>query len=375
MKWLISRTLIVAAALFMYSNRLHVQACPKRVATIEEPQVAAGTALRSASMNWIRTALFRIDTMIKLNSYLSAIPEARLRNYLFAGIYYEQNDAPKLTATMNAVAYSKKGWDDGCGIIPQADRIAADESIISFALNNTDRDKLGSPRLCTYHDEQLKAFYEPQPAGTIAGLPVYDIGRFNVVLLTYNDQLPWTDVSLNEALDFTERKLSTDINRNRAQLQQFAARRYDEAAALKVYDELKKKDSEKAAAYLATIRQMKIAMDENATAAAKELAQQEKEWQQQMLDLQNYRHSLSATALAAPAYTGKGKYDLCFGEGCLSSNKLVKLKPGFIPYVKDKRIKIISIRYNKTSNQPGWADQVQKTVASLDYPALKRLMK
>jgi hypothetical protein len=85
------------------------QSCPKWVATVEEKNVSTTQTLKSPQFTFMRNALLTIDDMTHHNAAFSKIPNARLRNYLFAGIYYDAKSNEKLTGEINIDAYSQKG--------------------------------------------------------------------------------------------------------------------------------------------------------------------------------------------------------------------------------------------------------------------------
>jgi hypothetical protein len=229
--------------------------------------------------------------------------------------------------------------------------------------------------LCPVHDDELTAFFEPKSAGTIAGHDYYDIGYFNLVLLTYNDRHPWIPVTVRAYLDFVERRMTKGQSSSRTQLAQNATRRLDESSINKIYEEMKKCSPEKAAEYRKTIEAMKNTMNQNMQVAQKELGSYDVEVQKEIDALKKFRAGLSQQQLEQQAVLGSGEYNLCLNGGCSSARALVQLDPDFIPWAKDRRIKLIAIRFIKDSKQDGWSELVKETVETLNYEKLKGLMK
>src|SRR5688500_16577965 len=73
-----------------------------------------------------RNVVLTIEKVVRTNVHFNNITPARFRTSMTMGGGYAQ---------INVKAYSKNGWDNKCDIIPQADRISADDAGISVNIN------------------------------------------------------------------------------------------------------------------------------------------------------------------------------------------------------------------------------------------------
>lgn len=311
-----------------------------------------------------RNAIHALEKVVRNNQHFNSITPARFRTSMTL------TDA---IAQINVKAYSKDGWDNKCGIIPQADRIAADDAGISINVNKTGP-HYTSLEDSPIRDEKLDAFKEPVISKMTGGQPVYyeSLGN-HFLLLTYNDQVPWEPVSTAEYLDFIERKLQRAIkdhkNENKTTYTQRTPK--EDPRQNGYYLELKKTKPKEAEEFLAMAEKI---VKEHAISSKKADEQVEKANHALQKDLEEFR-TLRATyspeELKKQAARGHSKYGLFTGEYPNSKALLVKIKKEFV-HPPPGRIMLITIWAAGTILD--WGERIEKAMETLDYKAIKQVM-
>jgi len=341
--------------------------CSGLVPTIEEYYDGSRVSLQPKFLKLRKAALF-IDSLVKKNPHFTSITPARFRTSLVIA-----NGNLQL-AQMNIKAYSREGWDNQCGIIRQADAMGADHAGISFAINKTGFHYTTLEADQT-RDEKLYAFKEPVVTRMISGHPLYYQSKGNhFLLLTYNDQVPWEPVTLEEYLDYIERRLIQKIEDNEEEKRAKPGTITIKDPKNGYYLELKKTDPKKAEEYLIQMEKMNrdieiankevIRLDANTEAGLKN----------DLAVFRALRSTFSVAELKKQAIRGNSKFWLYTDEYPTIKDPLVKLKREFLDdSIQRDRIKLISIWAGGTYDE--WDELVQKTVETLDYKVIKDLMK
>lgn len=358
--------------LYIHFNPLFAQTsknCSPWVPTIEEYYSNGKRVTRKPEFLKLRKAALTIDGLVKKNPHFASISPARFRSSMVL-----TNGKPQ-SLLLNIKAYSKDGWDNKCGIIPQADRIAADDAGIRVAINHTGFHYTALEESPT-QDEKLKAFKEPVVTKKMGGQPLYYQSSGNhFLLMTYNDESPWEPVTMEEYLDYIERRLVKKIK-------DFEADNKSKHGPVVVKDpkknayylELKKTDPKGAAEFLALAENMQKQTEINNQAAAQLRADGETELKKDLSDFKALRATYSAADLKKQAIRGNSKFWLYNKDYPNLKDSLVKIKREFLADpANSNRIKIISIWAG--GSNPEWNEHIEKAMETLDYQAIKRLMK
>lgn len=343
MKQFIICLLFVNAA-FAQSN------CPPWVAPLET---------NSNSTAAFRSAVLTIEKVVRTNAHFNSITPARFRTSMTMGGGYAQ---------INVKAYSKDGWDNKCGIIPQADRIATDDAGICININKTGA-HYTSLEDSPVKDEKLHAFKEPVISKTVGGQPLYyeSLGN-HFLLLTYNGEVPWEPVTTAEYLDFIERRLQRLIQDHMDQNkpQTFTPR---DPLTDGYYLELKKTKPKEAAEFLVLVEKMNKEMAVSIKKANEMKAQGAVNLQKDLDEFRVLRTTYTAEDLKKQAVRGHSKFWLFTGEYPNSKAVLVKLKK---EYLQNDKIRLITIWSAGTILD--WNDRIQKAMETLDYKTIKGVM-
>ncbi|MRG45028.1 hypothetical protein GFS24_07875 [Chitinophaga sp. SYP-B3965] len=335
----------------LFANTAFAQtACPPWVATLET---------RNNSTPAFRNAVLAIEKTARDNPHFNSITPARFRTSMTMGGGYAQ---------INVKAYSQKGWDDKCGIIPQADRIAADDAGISFNINKTGP-HYTSLEDSPVKDEKLDAFKEPVSTKTIGGQPLYYESMGNhFLLITYNGEVPWEPVTTAEYLDFIERRLQRLIQDHKDQnkLQTFTP---SDPLKNGYYLELKKTKPKEAEEFIALAEKMNKEMAVSIKKANEMIATGAVNLQKDLDEFRALRATYSAEDLKKQALRGHSKFGLYTGEYPNSKAALVKIKKEFL--LPDK-IRLITIWAAGTILD--WNERIQKALETLDYKAIRQVM-
>ncbi|SIN70982.1 hypothetical protein [Chitinophaga niabensis] len=324
--------------------------CPPWVATLET---------NSNSTPAFRNAVLTIEKVVSSNAHFNSISPARFRTSMTMGGGYAQ---------INVKAYSQRGWDNKCGIIPQADRIAADHAGICININKTGP-HYTSLEDSPVKDEKLHAFKEPVISKTVGGQPLYyeSLGN-HFLLLTYNGQVPWEPVSTAEYLDFIERRLQRLIQDHKEQNkpQTFTPR---DPSKDGYYLELKKTKPKEAAEFLELAEKTNKEMIAGIQKANELIAKGAADLQKDLDEFRALRATYTPEDLKKQAVRGHSKFWLFTGEYPNSKASLVKLKK---EYLRSDKIRLITIWSAGTFLD--WNDRIQKAMETLDYDIIKQVM-
>jgi hypothetical protein len=326
------------AALLIFSNA-YGQQCPHWVTTIYDhyADATAKITTNSPQVAPLRLSVQAIDSMVKRNAAYNSLHELRLRTHFWL------SNGGMFGARINVNGYSKKGWDEKCGIIPQADRIAANDANLHFDINIPG--KLSIPHESVYgYLQDIRAFAEPEQVGTIAdGIPVYRtiVTSQQFALVTYNGKVPWLPLTVNEHLD----AYATELRKKTAE---FEAEKKRASYPQKTTEEYKKYQTARLARNDSLLK---------------------KEW----ADFEKYRASLSPQQLQQHAVVGNGGPYGLYKEGPNRKKyPMVKLAPEFVSNRENKNaIRMIMVSH---SGENTWSEVVRKAYETLDYAMLKRLM-
>lgn len=324
--------------------------CPPWVVPLETNSNSAVT---------FRNAVLAIEKVVRTNTHFNSITPARFRTSVTMGGGYAQ---------INVKAYSKDGWDTKCGIIPQADRIAADDAGICININKTGP-HYTSLEDSPVKDEKLYAFKEPVISKTVGGQPLYYESMGNhFLLLTYNGEVPWEPVSTAEYLDYIERRLQKLIQDHR---EQNKPQTFTPRDPLKdgYYLELKKTKPKEAEEFIVLAEKMNKEMVISIKKANEMRAQGAANLQKDLDEFRTLRAAYSAEDLKKQALRGHSKFWLYTGEYPNSKAVLVKLKK---EYLQSDKIRLITIWSAGTILD--WNDRIQKAMETLDYKAIRQVM-
>jgi hypothetical protein len=345
------------------------QNCSGWVPTIEQYYDNGTRVSRKPEFVKLSKAALFIDSMVKKNPHFTSIAPARFRTSLVL-----TNGTPQLVQ-LNIKAYSREGWDNKCGLIPQADRIGADHAGICVRFNKTG---FGYTTLEVdqTRDEKLYAFKEPVITKTVGGQPVYYQNRGNhFLLMTYNNQVPWEPVPMEEYLDYIERRLLQKIKDYEEEI-----RAKPPTIAIQdpkkngYYLELKKTDPKKAEEFLAQAEKMNREIEIANKEVFRLTANNEAGLKNDLAEFRALRAAFSPAELKKQAIRGNSKFWLYTDKFPTLKDPLVKIKREFVDdRINRDRLKIISIWAGGTYDD--WDEQVQKVMETLDYNAIKKLMK
>lgn len=356
---------------YFHINKAKAQAskdCSPWVPTIEQYYNNGNRVTSKPEFLKLRKAALSIDSMVKKNPHFASIAPARFRTSMVL-----TNGRPQ-SVQLNIKAYSKDGWDNKCGIIPQADRIAADDAAICVAINQTGF-HYTALEISPTQDENLNAFKEPVITKTIGGQPLYYQSKANhFLLMTYNGQVPWEPVTLEEYLDYIERRLLKKIK-------DFEAENKANPTTITVKDpkkdpyyiELKKTDPKAAAEFLVLAEKMSRQAETNNKEMDRLTADGNAELKGDLAEFKTLRASFSAAELKKQAIRGNSKFGLYNDKYPALKDPLVKIKREFLVETANRdQIKIISIWAAGT--YLNWDEHIQKAMETLDYKAIKKMM-
>ena len=159
-------------------------------------RVSTGT-LNSPALAPIRKMALAVEAIVKRNAvFMAGKRPIRVRTTIDYAL-----DQPR-TAIVNVKAYNKEAWIAGeCDVIPEADRGGGVSDGAIHIVINDPRTFFGG----SLGDAEMEAFEEPARTGEVAGFPEYsgDIAS----LMSEGGRVPWTPVTVSQALDREERRL------------------------------------------------------------------------------------------------------------------------------------------------------------------------
>lgn len=243
----------------------------------------------------LRQAMVTTENILKKNAAFTApLEPVRWRSSMSAGPSDDGGARIHIKVVPERKLDGTRLWSDGCGIIPQLDRIGGAISQISVFFNVDPRGYLiGSTGL------------PPKLTGAVAGYPEYG----NWILITKDGRLAWIPVTLAEKLDAEGEKRERAL----AEWNRGLANRKlpDEASTQKTYEMLKKTDPAGAERFLEDAREQRA---ELARLIRDVYPLTTASLERQVAEYRKYRASLSPEALRSPAVwgdpTGEGKKQL-----------------------------------------------------------------
>jgi hypothetical protein len=198
------------------------------------PTREEGYDARRPGAEAVRRAARAIEAIVKRNEVFMAGNEpVRVRTSIS---YYGDR---WLSASVITTAYNKKAWvADGCQVSKFADRGGGlSDGQIAVYINDPDA-MLGG----MVGDAELPARLAPRRVGELAGFPLYAHAESDAdarVMMSSSNEIPWTPVTIAEALDWRER----DLVKREAQWQkQSSSAGKAEAQLRAAYENLKKVD-------------------------------------------------------------------------------------------------------------------------------------
>lgn len=268
----------------------------------EHPQTADSLPVTHARVATLRRALHELNTILRRQPELHALPRTRLRSSWQIG---GQWDEPARAASFLLRDHRESTWLGTCDVIKGADRLGPHAAIV-VSINAPQSFFESTPP--EIKDERLQAWREVPATGSIRGHRLYG---GHMLVFTRNGRVPWVPVTVAEYLDFTER----DLTRQQAQVQasQQAVRRAeepgaDEAMLQRIAEGLRKVDPAQAEQLMAQIRAQHAQARAQAEAAAARRrnnpALDDSPWQTMLRRVRAYRASLTAPELAAQARLG-----------------------------------------------------------------------
>jgi hypothetical protein len=316
----------------------------------------------------LRKAILSIDSIVKRNAAFGSITPARFRTSLVL------TGDDLQSVQLNIKAYSKDGWDDKCGIIPQADRISADDAGICMTINRTGA-HYTALEISATKDEKLEAFREPVITRTIAGYPMYYESKANhFLMITLHGEVPWEAVTMEEYMAFIERTLLKKIENAEQENKLHPISKMQEPKSSLYYLELKKTDPKSAAEWLQLMEKSKIEYEASSKEADKLILEGVKSLKNDLEEFRVLRAAYTSADLKKQAIRGHSKFGLYSDQYPMVRDPLVKIKPGFFADTKSKSgIKIITIWAAGTYLD--WDDHIQQALETLDYNAIINLMK
>jgi hypothetical protein len=240
----------------------------------------------------VRRAARAIESIVKRNAVFMAGNEpVRVRTSIS---YYGDGAS---AASVITTAYNKKAWVGTCQLSQFADRGGglADGQIAVYI---NDPDSMLGGRV---GDSELPARLAPRHVGEMAGFPLYVHGDDRTdtrLMMSAGNELPWTPVTIAEALDWRERDL---VKQEADSQQQSGSAGKVEAQLRAAYENMKKLDPANAEKMRERMERdlARIRADE-----ARVLASSTNAVAQRRAGFDKYRASFSAARLREPATIG-----------------------------------------------------------------------
>lgn len=238
----------------------------------------------------IRRAARAIEAIVKRNDvFMRGNEPVRVRTSIS---YYGDR---WLSASVITTAYNRKAWvGSGCEVSKFADRGGGlSDGQIAVYLNDPDA-MLGG----RVGDSELPARLAPRRVGELAGFPLYgrgDDAADTMVMMSVANELPWTPVTIAEALDWREREI---VKREADWQKQSATAGRGEAQLRAAYENMKKMDP-------ANAEKMRVRMERDIERMRADEARVHSQASDAIArtraGFDKYRASFSATQLREPA--------------------------------------------------------------------------
>lgn len=237
----------------------------------------------------VRRAARTVEAIVKRNAtFMAGNEPVRVRTSIS---YFGDRWAE---ASVITTAYNKKAWVAGCQVSQFADRGGglSDGQIVVY-INNPDALLGGS-----VGDSELPARLAPKRAGEHAGFPLYVRGEVKTdtrLMMSFANELPWTPITIAEALDWRERDI---VKREADWRKQSSQAGQGEAQLRAAYENMKKLDP-------ANAEKMRVQMERNIERLradeAKANSQSSSAVANMRAGFEQYRASFSAAQLREPA--------------------------------------------------------------------------
>ena len=238
----------------------------------------------------LRRAAHAIEAIVKRNAlFMGGNEPVRVRT----SISYHGDRW--LSASVITTAYNKKAWvGSGCEVSKFADRGGGlSDGQIAVFINDPDAMLGGS-----VGDSELPARLAPRRVGDLDGFPLYgrgDDAADTMVMMSSSNELPWTPVTIAEALDWREREIAA---READWQKQSATLGRGEAQLRAAYENMKKMDP-------ASAEKMRMRMERDIEKMradeARVHAQSNDAVARTRAGFDKYRASFSAAQLRGPA--------------------------------------------------------------------------
>ncbi|MET0660664.1 MAG: hypothetical protein ABW110_21165 [Steroidobacteraceae bacterium] len=254
------------------------------------PTREEGYESRRTGAEAIRRTARAIEAIVKRNAtFMQGNEPVRVRTSI--SYYGEQWAAASVITT----AYNKKAWErNGCEVSQFADRGGGlSDGQIAVYINDPDA-MLGG----MVGDSKLPARLAPRRVGELAGLPLYgrgDDAADTMVMVSSANELPWTPVTVAEALDWREREIA---QREASWQKQAANAGRGEAQLRAAYENMKKVDPAGAEKMRA---RMERDLERMRADEARVHGQSNDAVAQTRAEFDAYRASFSAAQLSEPA--------------------------------------------------------------------------
>jgi hypothetical protein len=362
---------------FIDANAQQVANCPAWVPTIYNE--GGSINLRDPRLAPMHRVGKIIDSMVKKNVAFNGMPEARFRTALSIARTNPHGADYFFGVHVNAKAYVKKGWDNKCGLIPQADRIASDKAGISFYINSAIHLMPNQFDNMNGDLERIGAFVEPEFLGTFAdNVPLYRSGitKQEFAMLTYTGRVPWIPLTVREYYGTVEidikRKIE-DFNLDRKRKQDHSDTATDKDIR-ETYEAFKKNDPKQAEEYLVMMKNIRAQRAIQKEKMAKHYVTRDSALQKELRDFRQYVASLTPQQLQQPAILGNydhsRPYDM-WKEGSKGVKRpLVKLAPEYLTNPGNRNvIRLITIW--RAATVPKWKPFMKEAWETLDFKLLR----
>jgi hypothetical protein len=321
----------------------------------------SGLAITHPALASIRKAALAVEMIHKQNLiFMKGARPIRVRTT----IQYSQSSP--WTANVFVGAYNQEAWVGKCDLNPNADRGGGlRDGAIQVHINEP-RGLLGYP----VGDASLEIFESPSPIALTAKYPTYRNSVGDTIVLTATGVLPWTPVTIVEALDFEERRLEERM----AELEREKKKPWmSDAKVQKCVGDLKKINPAMAEDACGGLR---LAFQDEQQQRRQREANMDAHLAAQRDDLLAYRASFSAAQLQQPARpngnreSGIGRVDDPNGQ------MRVKVDPAF-RRLDPNKIHLIYVspqRAMSTDTIPGRFQWMKNYSEAIDYAALAKLL-
>jgi hypothetical protein len=356
------RTLLISMFLLLPLVAGAAPAQPNCWATpVTEPLYDADRPAQRAALQPLFAAMNVVETMVRPNPGLLALPEVRLRLRREV-LHVPDGLGLPLSSVIHAHGFGPKAWGRGpCEVIPQADRLGA-RAGMSFFFNAP------TATLNRWeHDDQLVTYLEGESTPSFQGWPTFG----ECAVLSKDRRLPWIPVTVGEMLAYFEREQARRLAESAAGHER-ALEPYDLAAAEREAARIRPLDARAADLLLRVARQRKQGEARN-HAQLRALRQAQID---ELAHLRATRRGMSAAALAEPYHVGSGRHRLpTAAEAARAPRRVVKLDAAFAWDVQRRgRIQLITVCAPQLERNPAYHAAMHLAMTALDFTRLAALL-